>query len=72
MDENTRRVEGFDRGPAVMHGLEGHAGRRWAIWLQQIARRGEPCFGTERRYACQDASCVYRHACLRLQADWLR
>jgi hypothetical protein len=74
MDGNARDPGRVERsplpGPAAASA--SRAGLRWAIWLEQMARGAEPCFGTDRRYACADAACPYRDRCFTLQADWLR
>ncbi len=46
--------------------------RRWAIWSEQQHLGHEPCFGTEARIFCREASCPWRVECLGLKAEWRR
>lgn len=45
--------------------------RRYEIWSAQIAAGKEPCFGTARRFLCDEPDCAWREECLRLRAQWM-
>jgi hypothetical protein len=46
--------------------------RRWAILRMQLEQGHEPCFSTDKRYACTDHACPWQNECRALRAEWRR
>lgn len=44
---------------------------RYEIWSVQARNGRDPCFGTSRRFLCDELDCSWREECLRLRAEWM-
>ncbi len=51
-------------------GLTGSAVAK--VHRLQVARGGEACFRTEKRWTCDESDCEWRRECRRLMAEWMR
>lgn len=50
-------------------GLKAPASQTQVIRFIQLAGGGEPCFSSEKRYACTQV-CDWRQECRKLRAQW--
>jgi hypothetical protein len=46
--------------------------QEFSVWAEQERANHMRCFGTERRFTCEEIECPWRAECISLRAEWRR
>lgn len=71
MVANAERMSGI-WAPLYGQGRNTRRAQEFRVWAEQAQANHLRCFGTERRFTCEETQCPWRTECLSLCAEWRR
>ena len=71
MVANAERMGGI-WAPLYGHGRDTRRAQEHRVWAEQSQANHLRCFGTERRFTCEEVDCPWRAECMSLCAEWRR
>ena len=69
MSANSEMLSGIW---APLYAQNTRRAQEYRVWAEQEQANHLRCFGTERRFTCEEVDCPWRVECMSLCAQWRR